>query len=340
MNVTKSNHVGVSVVVCCYNSALRIRETIRHLALQQVDASIEWEVLLVDNNCSDATVELALEEWGTYEAGCELKVLSEAKPGLSFAREAGVRAAQYNFLIYCDDDNWLAPDYVEVAYRTLQEHPDVGAVGGRATASSDIDLPHWFSTYQGKYAVGVQGLHSGDVTDRGFVWGAGIVLRRNVLLQFFDNGFTLYCSGRKGDNLMAGDDTEICCWFILAGYKLWYSDSLRFQHYIPQQRLTIAYLNEMQQGFKAASEYLKYYRRAITQKHRKKRSKLQRVVSAILHLSIFCFFCFLSEQKAQKSKLKFLCLCPDSKVFSSKGWCTRHFKITGACRARVSVARA
>ena len=57
-----SHASGVSVIVCCYNSAQRLQETIKHLAQQQVPALINWEVIIVNNASTDATYEIALKE--------------------------------------------------------------------------------------------------------------------------------------------------------------------------------------------------------------------------------------------------------------------------------------
>ena len=37
--------LGVSVIVCCHDSAARLPETLAHLARQKVDPGIPWEVL-------------------------------------------------------------------------------------------------------------------------------------------------------------------------------------------------------------------------------------------------------------------------------------------------------
>ena len=54
---------GISIIICCYNSAKRLHETLKHLALQQVSDTIHWEVILVNNNSTDATTQIALEIW-------------------------------------------------------------------------------------------------------------------------------------------------------------------------------------------------------------------------------------------------------------------------------------
>ena len=107
-----------------------------------------------------------------------------------------------------------------------------------------MDLPFWFSSNQQNYAVGVPALHSGDLSKRGYLFGAGMIVRRSVLQRCYDAGFVSLCSGRKQGQLLAGDDSDICKWFLLAGYRLWYEENLVFEHFMPENRLTKSYCGE------------------------------------------------------------------------------------------------
>ena len=49
---------GVSVIVCCYNSALRLPETIRHIVQQETPAEIDWEVVIVNNSSTDNQISI------------------------------------------------------------------------------------------------------------------------------------------------------------------------------------------------------------------------------------------------------------------------------------------
>ena len=50
---------GFSIVICCYNSALRIEGTLKHIfSLTILDKPL-FEIIIVNNNSSDGTKELA-----------------------------------------------------------------------------------------------------------------------------------------------------------------------------------------------------------------------------------------------------------------------------------------
>ena len=47
--------LGVSIVICCHNSAKLLPRTLEHLRAQEVDSTIPWEVIVVDNASTDNT---------------------------------------------------------------------------------------------------------------------------------------------------------------------------------------------------------------------------------------------------------------------------------------------
>jgi glycosyltransferase involved in cell wall biosynthesis len=251
---------GISVIICCYNSEKLLPETLRHIAAQKTVPALSWELIIVNNNSSDDTVAVAAREWNKYTgvAG-RIRVVDEPRPGLTNARKKGVSEAQYEYIIFCDDDNWLHETYLATAYSTMQADNNIGALGGRAELATDSMLPAWWEAYSHDYAVGRQAGASGDITDRKFVWGAGLVLRKSLLLGIFDEELPFVLGDRNGNELGSGGDAEICARLILAGYKLWYDERLSLQHYMPPARLTPQYRDALRQGHIAAQIKLDEY---------------------------------------------------------------------------------
>lgn len=254
---------GVSVIVCCYNSANRIRPTLQHISAQEVSIGIPWEVILVNNNSSDNTKDIAKEAWEETQTSIPFQIVDEPTPGLMSAKATGIKTAQYDYLLICDDDNWLNKNYVQLAYEIMEANPHIGILGSRSEAVAEVELPFWFSTYQKAFAVGVQALNSGDLTDHGKVWGAGMVFRKSIYLKLKEIGFLHMLTGRKGEKLSGGEDMELCCWFVLAGFKLWYSEDLVLKHFIDRSRLNKAYLQKLQENFSISGVPLSRYRLLI-----------------------------------------------------------------------------
>ena len=277
---------GVSVIVCCYNSALRLPQTLKHLALQEVPKEISWEIIVVNNNSTDNTVDIASNEWLKLNSpAISFKIVNELKPGLSHAREKGLQTSEFDFIIFCDDDNWLDNKYLTTAYEIISKNKKIAVLGGQSTAISTISLPDWFEDSKTNYAVGKQAEYSRDVCHRKHLWGSGIVLRKQVYINAFEN-FPSLLTGRKGEELSSGEDSEMCMRFILMGYQLFYSESLTFKHFISQERLTEDYNNKLIHGFIKAHEILKIYAQFIDVRNLGIKEKYTLLTKSLLRLLI------------------------------------------------------
>lgn len=240
----KSLKLGFSVIVCAYNAARRLPRTLEHISKLEIPRSFGIELIVVDNNSTDDTGRFAREIWDGCGGPFDLVVVNEPNPGLSNARRKGVLSASYDLAVFCDDDNWLASSYLTEASNLFAAHPMVGIIGGCSTPVSEAEFPAWFYTKCGSFAVGVQNDSDGDLTWRKFVWGAGLCFRVNLARRIYASGLEHLVSDRKGIVLTSGGDSEFCAWYIFAGFRLYYSQALKFQHYIPQCRLSEDYYDK------------------------------------------------------------------------------------------------
>lgn len=243
--------LGISVLVCAHNGAERLPGTLRHLAAQRTPPGLPWEVLLIDNASTDGTATAARALWPAG-APARLRVVSEPRPGLRLARECGFRESCWPLLVFIDDDNRIAPDYLARAAGIMARKPEVAACGGRAEPVCEVAPPAWFPNHAHAYATGPQGNPRGDEPGpRPQLWGAGLVIRRPALDALRAGGFRPLSMGRTEGRLDAGEDTELCLALRLAGWQLWYDPGLRLDHWIPRSRLEWRYLRRLTRGFGA-----------------------------------------------------------------------------------------
>jgi glycosyltransferase involved in cell wall biosynthesis len=244
---------GVSVVLCCYNSAHRLPRALAHLAVQRVPKTLDWEVIIVDNASDDKTRDVALEAWNRVGA-VPLRVVMESRSGQAFARNRGLAEAKYDIVSFVDDDNWVCPEWVELVWDVMKSHPDVGACGGFSEALCEVQPPKWFEDYKASYAIGPESIKSGDITNsRGWLWGAGLSIRKSAWQHLVSNGFFPLLVGRQPGKLGSGDDTELCFALRLAGWRLWYEPRLRLQHFLSAPRLKWTYLRKLHRAFGAST---------------------------------------------------------------------------------------
>ncbi len=189
---------GVSVVVCCHNSAERLPQTLAHLAAQQVGSEILSEVIVIDNASTDSSAQVARECW-PQDCAVPLRVIHEPQLGLSYARIRGFKESRYEFVCFVDDDNWVCPEWIQIVAETMTQHPEVGACGGFIDSVCEATPPQWFERHKSSYAPGAQGQEEGgDVTWRRFLMGAGLTIRKSAWQHIFDNGFTFLLVDRQG----------------------------------------------------------------------------------------------------------------------------------------------
>jgi glycosyltransferase involved in cell wall biosynthesis len=242
---SEATSFGVSVVVCCHNSAGRLRPTLEHLARQQVRPGVPWEVVLVDNASTDHTAEVARECWSGIDLA-PLRIVREERAGLSAARLRGIQEARYETVAFIDDDNWVSATWIDLAHEIMISHPGVGACGGYNSPVFEGEPPAWFQQHQRRYAVGSQCEQAGDITDReGVLWGAGLCVRRSAMRRLLTLGFAPLLSDRSGGSLSSSGDYEICFALRLLGYRLVYDPRLRLRHFLPASRLEWRYLRRL-----------------------------------------------------------------------------------------------
>jgi len=255
---------GISVIICTYNGAERLNETIAHVAQQVIPAPISWEVVLADNGSTDNSAETGQREWEKHAISTvPFRVIKEKKAGKLFALQKAVNAANYEYLVICDDDNWLAPDYLNKVWQLFTAMPDVVALGGFGIpVTNGVALPEWFNDYTYAYAVGAQAKETGILAPRAFLWGAGMATHKSVYQEMYKTVPSLLPEHNE-TNILSAEDTEYSLRLQLKDYKLYYDDSLVYQHYIPAARLTVAYREKLLKGFRDSYAILGKYHTAI-----------------------------------------------------------------------------
>lgn len=230
---------GVSVVICTYNGASRLPETIRHIAGQQVPEYIPWEFIIIDNASTDNTAAVAQLEWNKYICPQPFRIIAEPQPGLSYARACGFTSAQYDYILMCDDDNWLDEHYIETVYEVMNVHEHIGALGGNGSLVFEEEPPAWIRSFS-VYAAGRQAQKSGPVK-RCTVYGAGCVIRKTAYDILLQSGHRSLLTDRLGKELSSGGDYELCLALSIAGFSIWYDERLTFSHFITRDRTTVEY---------------------------------------------------------------------------------------------------
>lgn len=256
----KKDELGVSVLIRCYNSTDVLTDTLGYLAKQKIRNEISWEIIIVDNNSEDELFKF-IQSFRPLLPN--IRYIEEKKAGSLYSQIAGIMASKYKYVLFCDDDNQLDENYVQLAFDFMEEKSNahIGALGGRATAKTypKTQLPEWFQEHQINYAVGEQAEQSGVLPATNELWSAGTMIRKRAYMEFREKNVTHIFEGRVGKS-GAGEDTELFLWYKIYGYDLYYWSDLHFYHFIRSNRLTKKYLETLQANIQAQLEIMKGYR--------------------------------------------------------------------------------
>lgn len=113
------HHSLVSVIIPAYNSSPYICDAVDSV-LSQTYSNLE--VIVVNDGSTDATLQV-LEKYGN-----RIIVIDQLNQGVAHARNAGIKAAQGEFVTFLDSDDYWFQQKVELQVKYLQQHPEMGAV--------------------------------------------------------------------------------------------------------------------------------------------------------------------------------------------------------------------
>ena len=156
--------VRISLIIPAYNEARYLAPCLEAIAQQTVKPH---EVIVVDNNSSDATAAIAAR----YPF---VRVLREPRQGVVFARNCGLDAATGTILARIDADAILPPTWLEVLQKAAQAHPRAGAYTGRGVYY-DMPWPRLIGWAQVFFfqALQLPAMHGATL------YGASMALRRS-----------------------------------------------------------------------------------------------------------------------------------------------------------------
>lgn len=227
-------------MVCTWNPRQDyLQRTLDALARQTLPAEL-WELVVVDNHSSPPVAERGFAMPGNA------RLVLEAQAGLTSARLRGIAETRGEMLVFVDDDNLLAPDYLEVARRIAAEHPKIGVFGGRSLPEFEAPPPEWMKPFWPNLA-----LHDFDEdqwTNRRdfscFPCGAGMCIRRDAANRYvmlvqrdsFRKGLD-----RSAGSLSSGGDTDIVLETLSGGWGVGRFKELSLLHIIPAARMSVEY---------------------------------------------------------------------------------------------------
>ena len=229
--------VLLTLAVSTWNRAERLRRL-----LTSVEAAtpppVPWEVLVVDNNSTDATRAVASELAGRLP----LRYVFEPVQGSSAARNRALQEASGDLVVFIDDDVTIDADFLATYAAASSAHPDAAFFGGTIEVRFEQPEPTWVH-FDPRSLVSLFGqLHIDpdclSVGAEKVPYGANFAVRRSRVGEArFDPAL-----GVKGKQRINGEETLFFAQLLGAGATgRWLPDAV-VHHWIPPDLATVTHL--------------------------------------------------------------------------------------------------
>jgi glycosyltransferase involved in cell wall biosynthesis len=251
------SQVTFSIAIAAHNPD---RRTLGRLlkAIRRLDGIADVEsILLVDNNSKPRLDEDA-EVVAFIKSLPRARYVFEAKPGLTAARCRAIRESASDALIFFDDDNEPAADYLTVLEGYFRRYPNVGVWGPGTVKVEFLDetpeeirrRPELFQEAKRKFGFACIEGYFGEVSPL----GTGFAVRQSVLVTYehlVAEG-VLCLTDRQGRSLSSGGDVQILWEATKMGLASGVIPELVCGHLINGAKANIDYLGRLVYGCAAS----------------------------------------------------------------------------------------
>ncbi len=218
----------ISVVVCSYNGASTIRDTLEGLFHLEYP---EYEVIVVDDGSTDETAEIVREY--------SFRLISTENRGLSNARNTGLQLAQGEIVAYIDDDAYPDPQWLTYLADTFLQTDHAGVGGPNIAPPGDGSIADCVANAPGGP---VHVLLSDREAEH--IPGCNMAFRKSTLQSI---------GGFDPQYRSAGDDVDVCWRLQQRGWTLGFHASAVVWHH---RRNSVRTYWKQQQGYGKAEALL------------------------------------------------------------------------------------
>lgn len=106
----------ISIIVPVYNAEKTLGKCVNSLLAQ---THSDLEIILVNDGSKDSSLTLCTKY---AEKDGRIRVIDKPNGGVSSARNAGLDAATGDYIMFCDSDDWVEPDWCSTLYENRQQN--------------------------------------------------------------------------------------------------------------------------------------------------------------------------------------------------------------------------
>ncbi len=237
----------ITVAICTLNRAESLRLTLESLAAMRVVADLDWELVVVNNGCTDRTDEVIAGFAGRLPVRREF----EPQRGVSNARNRAVTAARGHYIVWTDDDVIVDPAWLAAYVEAFRRWPEAAVFGGPILPHYEAPVVKWVleaeALLRDPYAV----RDFGDtplalsVAEGRLPYGANFAIRTTEQRRFRYNPELGYGPGRR----RLGEETQVIQRILRSGKIGYWVPAAKVGHRIGHDRQTTGYIARYFAGY-------------------------------------------------------------------------------------------
>lgn len=219
-----------TIAICTWNRAALLHRTLSRFA--EIGSTIPdpWELIVVNNNCTDET-DAVIQ---SFTGRLPIRRVFEPTPGVSFARNAAVAAARGDYIFWTDDDVIVNEQWIPALLDAIRVS-NADWVFGRSEPIWEAGVPKWYShEFDGYFALLNYGSEPFSVRDAFHpFYGLNLGSRRDALVRIgpFRTDF-----GPRENGGGVGEDIDMFNRALAEDMRITYTPHAVVNHIIPAAR--------------------------------------------------------------------------------------------------------
>jgi glycosyltransferase involved in cell wall biosynthesis len=228
--------MDVTVAICTWNRAPVLAETLQVLSQLHIPVGLEWECIVVNNNCTDATDDVI----AANAQRIPIRRAFEPVAGLARARNCAGREARGDLVLFLDDDIRVDADWMAAYLDAAARWPAASYFGGVIEPLYPGPPPLFVSAnleaLAGLLALHDFGPHEHQFGEDEAPYGGNMAFRRAALAQ---HSFDERLGHHHADRVM-GEEYAFFDLLRANGHRGVWVPAARVKHLIAPQTLTAA----------------------------------------------------------------------------------------------------
>jgi glucosyl-dolichyl phosphate glucuronosyltransferase len=230
----------VTAAICTLNRAESLRRTLNSLAAMRVPNDLPWEVVVVNNGCTDHTDEII----ASFAQQLPIRRELEPQRGISRARNRIVDTAKGEYIVWTDDDVVVDSGWFAAYAEAFRRWPAAAVFGGPIIPRYETPVVEWLRECEHMLHMTYAVRDLGDAPFRLSSKEGCHPFGANFAVRAAEQGRCRYDTnlGMAPGRGRLGEETSVIHRILATGAVGYWVPDARVEHCIGRERQTTAYI--------------------------------------------------------------------------------------------------